>query len=395
MNYAEIEAADQLRGRTSLDRCVLQGLDLSAEAVDWAAVAVTRQTFFLGCRLRPEDEAGLRTRGAVFFPRFEELPYDPYRARLYDTAELMAGYDGRLFESAADQKIYRAFKDERTIVDALSEALHDQHMEDALGDFEDREVPDRFPRGVVGIMGGHAMHRGEAPYREIARLAHRLAREGFLILTGGGPGAMEAANLGAFLAGHDEAVVADACSALAPHADYRDSAPYHAAAQEVIRRFAPVEARDWGFAPASSTVSAPSPAAAPRGAGWSLAIPTWVYGHEPTNLFASHVAKMFQNSVREAGLVRIAKAGLVFAEGKAGTLQEIFTDTVENYYAERPQDMRPMAFWPRLYWTETVPVLECLDRLALAGGKRFVDRVRAFDAIDEIVDFLKSPPRSP
>jgi len=391
VSYTEIEATDQLGGRTSLDRCVLQGLDLSAEAVDWTAVEVTRRTFFLGCRLRPEDEAGLRARGAVFFPRFEELPYDPYRARLYDTAELMAGYDGRLFESA-DQKIYRAFKGERTIVDALSEALHDQHMEDALGDFEDREVPTRFPRGVVGIMGGHAMHRGEAPYREIARLAHRLAREGFLILTGGGPGAMEAANLGAFLAGHDEAVVAEACSALAPHADYRDSAPYHTVAQDVIRRFAPLEARDWGFTPAPTTPSGASPAAARR-AGWSLAIPTWVYGHEPTNLFASHVAKMFQNSVREAGLVRIAKAGLVFAEGKAGTLQEIFTDTVENYYAERPEDMRPMAFWPRRYWTETVPVLECLDRLALAGGgKHFVKRVRSFDAIDEIVTFLKSPP---
>jgi hypothetical protein len=124
-----------------------------------------------------------------------------------------------------------------------------------------------------------------------------------------------------------------------------------------------------------------------------LAIPTWVYGHEPTNLFASHVAKMFQNSVREAGLVRIAAAGLVFAPGKAGTLQEIFTDTVENYYATRTEDRSPMAFWPRAYWTDTVPAIECLHRLAAAGGgNRFIHRVRAFDAIGDIVGFLKDPP---
>jgi predicted Rossmann-fold nucleotide-binding protein len=254
-----------------------------------------------------------------------------------------------------------------------------------MADFEEREALARFPRGIVGIMGGHALHRGERPYLEIARLAHRLAREGFLVLTGGGPGAMEAANLGAFLAGHDECALADACATLAPSPDYRDSAPYLAAAQEVVRRFAPVEAQLWGFAPSPVT-------GAPR-AGWSLAIPTWVYGHEPTNLFGSHVAKMFQNSVREAGLVRIARAGLVFAAGKAGTLQEIFTDAVENYYAERPEDMCPMAFWPRRYWTETVPALPCLERLAEAGGgKRFVRRVRAFDAVDDVVGFLLDPP---
>jgi len=233
-------------------------------------------------------------------------------------------------------------------------------------------------------MGGHAMHRGEPAYAEISRLAHRLAREGFLVLTGGGPGAMEAANLGAFLAEHPESALAEALGILALHRDFKDAVPYHDVAQAVIRRFAPHEAKEWGFTPS---------ARGPGSAGWSLSIPTWVYGHEPTNLFASHVAKMFQNSVREAGLVRIAEGGLVFAEGKAGTLQEIFTDTVENYYAARPEEMRPMAFWPRRYWTETLPVLDCLVRLALAGGgKRFVERVRAFDSVDDIVAFLKDPP---
>jgi predicted Rossmann-fold nucleotide-binding protein len=388
VTYTEIEAIHQLQGRTSLDHCVLQGLDLTGEPVPWAAIEVTSRTFFLGCRLRPGDETDLRARGAVFFPRFGELPFDPYRARLYDTAELLFGYDGQGFESATDQKIYLGFRKDRSIVDTLAQALHDHHMEDALGNFVDQQVTRRYPRGIVGIMGGHAIRRSESSYEEIARLSHRLTREGFLVLTGGGPGAMEAANLGAFLVGHDEAEVANACANLAPQADFHASGPYHAVAQEVIRRFAPEDAREWGFTPSVDSPAAPGPRA-----GWSLAIPTWVYGHEPTNLFASHVAKMFQNSVREAGLVRIATAGLVFAPGKAGTLQEIFTDTVENYYATRPEDRSPMAFWPRAYWTDTVPAIECLHRLAAAGGgNRFVRRVRAFDAIGDIVGFLKDPP---
>jgi hypothetical protein len=104
VTYTEIEAIHQLQGRTSLDHCVLQGLDLTGEPVPWAAIEVTSRTFFLGCRLRPGDETDLRARGAVFFPRFGELPFDPYRARLYDTAELLFGYDGQGFESATDRR---------------------------------------------------------------------------------------------------------------------------------------------------------------------------------------------------------------------------------------------------------------------------------------------------
>jgi predicted Rossmann-fold nucleotide-binding protein len=48
-------------------------------------------------------------------------------------------------------------------------------------------------------MGGHATTRSSPEYRNIVHLARLLARSGFLVMTGGGPGAMEAANLGAYL----------------------------------------------------------------------------------------------------------------------------------------------------------------------------------------------------
>jgi predicted Rossmann-fold nucleotide-binding protein len=385
----EIDAVAELAGRRSLDRCVLQGLDLTAIRPTFADVEVTARTFLLGCRLRPEDEALLRRRGAIVFPRLPELPYDPWRGTLYSTAELMAGYDGRDFEeTAADQRIYRSFLDTRRVhsaVDQLAQRLHDASLEDALADFlEDRAGAP--PGGVVGIMGSHRTERGTPEFADVARLARRLSTRGFLVVTGGGPGAMEAANLGAFLSPQPEGALDDALALLAAQPGAGPPVPpgYLASAQEILRRFAPAAAAEWGFR------AGPSPGAS--GAGWSLAIPTWTYGHEPSNLFSSHVAKLFQNSVREEGLVTVATAGLVFAPGRAGTCQEAFTDAVQNYYATDPAEMLPMAFFPRSYWTETVPVVPCLERLAAAGRRPFARRVKAFDDLDAIVAFLESPP---
>ena len=69
----------------------------------------------------------------------------------------------------------------------------------------------------------------------------------------------------------------------------------------------------------------------PDGAA-SLAVPTWFYGHEPTNQFATHIAKYFANSIREDGLLALATRGVVFAPGSAGTVQEVFQDATQNHY---------------------------------------------------------------
>ncbi len=67
----------------------------------------------------------------------------------------------------------------------------------------------------------------------------------------------------------------------------------------------------------------------------TLGIPTWHYGHEPPNVFATAIAKYFRNSTREATLLEVCDAGIVFLPGLAGTVQEIFQDACENYYADR------------------------------------------------------------
>jgi predicted Rossmann-fold nucleotide-binding protein len=167
-------------------------------------------------------------------------------------------------------------------------------------------------------MGGHAVPRGSGPYRIAAELAWRLAAAGRLIVTGGGPGVMEAANLGSFFAARPAAELSAAVDALAVAPDFLDHDPYTAAALAVRRAFpAPPDAvRD----------------VAGRLALGGLALPTWLYGHEPANLFAGQIGKYFSNAVREDSILRLSRGGIVFAPGWAGTVQEIFQAATKTFY---------------------------------------------------------------
>lgn len=74
----------------------------------------------------------------------------------------------------------------------------------------------------VGIMGGHSMRRDDPAYAEVAHLCRELARSGFVVATGGGPGAMEAANLGAHFANLTDQELNEALSILAAAPTYDD-----------------------------------------------------------------------------------------------------------------------------------------------------------------------------
>ena len=82
----------------------------------------------------------------------------------------------------------------------------------------------------------------------------------------------------------------------------------------------------------------------------NLAIPTWFYGHEPSNLFATAIAKYFSNSLREDGLLAISLHGIVFAPGSAGTRQEIFQDATQNHYGTFDY-FSPMVFLDKDFYT--------------------------------------------
>jgi uncharacterized protein (TIGR00730 family) len=60
-------------------------------------------------------------------------------------------------------------------------------------------LSDAYP--AVSVFGSARVPEDDPCYQEGLRLGRRLAEEGFTVITGGGPGAMEAANRGAYEAG--------------------------------------------------------------------------------------------------------------------------------------------------------------------------------------------------
>ncbi|NNF05532.1 MAG: hypothetical protein HKN21_02110, partial [Candidatus Eisenbacteria bacterium] len=296
------ELMTHLDAKTSLSSIAVQGLDLTnlSEAIKRVEVD---GALFMGCVISDELLCHLHRSGALVFPELPDLPFKPYRPTLYTPEELFAEFDPKepcTYCRTPDARIYRHWHNSGrdqpdNILTTLSRRLHDHAISDGIDDFLKSVAKDRL---VVAIMGGHSMERSEEAYLEIARLARNMTREGLLLASGGGPGAMEATHLGAWFADREEADLDDAVAHLAQAGSYRDY-DWLARAFEVKAKYP---------APGENHVS--------------LGIPTWLYGHEPPNPFATHIAKYFANSVREDGLVTIAKGGIVFAPGSAGTIQE-------------------------------------------------------------------------
>ena len=98
----------------------------------------------------------------------------------------------------------------------------------------------------------------------------------------------------------------------------------------------------------------------------SLGIPTWLYGHEPSTPFATHIAKLFMNSVREDMILSVAIGGIIYTPGGAGTLQEIFQDAAQNHYLSLGFPS-PMIFIGKQFWTDDVPVWPLIQYLVATG----------------------------
>jgi predicted Rossmann-fold nucleotide-binding protein len=210
-------------------------------------------------------------------------------------------------------------------------------------------------------MGGHAAQRGSADYAQAALLGRMLARDGHVVATGGGPGAMEAANLGAYLSQADDGALQGALETLASVPGFRPSVS--------------------AWARAAAAVVERNPGGTP-----SLGIPTWFYGHEPPNYFATHIAKYFANAVREAILLELCHGGIVFLPGAAGTVQEIFQDACENYYAADAK-VTPMVLVGKHHWEHQYPAWPMLR--SLAAGRSMEGRIFLVDSVEDAAAVLR------
>lgn len=275
------------------------------------------------------------------------VPYDVTRHELYNADDL---YHGIARGDYYDQRVYTHYilhgKEASCPEEQMARTLHDYCIQKAMRSF--LELYSR--RHVVGVMGGHGLLRTEPMYRQIVLLSKALTERGFLMVTGGGPGAMEATHLGAWLAGRTAEEVENALSMLKPYPSFREGG-WLSSALDVMRLFPQKKI------PYKDRM---------RYRYESLGIPTWLYGHEPSTPFATHIAKYFDNSIREDAVLTVSYGGIIFTPGAAGTMQEIFQDAVQNHYISLGLSS-PMIFFGKDFWMHEMPVYPFLEDMIGRG----------------------------
>ncbi|HEX9164025.1 MAG TPA: hypothetical protein VF980_20125 [Thermoanaerobaculia bacterium] len=370
--------ADWLASPSRTNDVVFQSVDLTPYEQALLALDL-RGCVFIGCRMSAKLSEHIGTFKCLNIPPFPGKPFDPFRVSLYTPEELLNGFDPSRPESyleTLDAIIYAHYKDPDNcgVDDVLARRIHDFSIADALDD----NLAGWAGSGVVGVMGGHSVPRGAKPYVDVAKLCRVLAREGFLIVSGGGPGVMEAANLGVYLAPHPDDALDVAMREL-------EVVPVHDDPRYLVASYRVREL----FPPPSEHVYR------------SVGVPTWFYGHEQPNVFATYLAKYFENSVREEGLLAIAARGVIFAEGSAGTLQEIFQNACQVYYRTYRRTATPMILFGTDYWNppgdgtagrskKVYPLL-----LKLAKEEGFANLVCVTDSIEDIANMIRNPPPPP
>jgi predicted Rossmann-fold nucleotide-binding protein len=389
-----LEALERWLKSDPIEPATIQSLDLSGMEAAFETVCLTGSVF-LGCKLGPGLAAKIHFEGAGLVSELAVLPpaLPAFAPGIYTVADLYEGMadDGSNWEKTPDYQGFTFFNKEANVPKQLSPA---QSIAARLHDTVQQQAVEQFlkDRDVVAIMGGHDFKRvldlkdkaaGKADvYWDCVSIAKSLTEKGFLVLTGGGPGLMEAGNLGALLANSDDNLVSEVRAILSNHSF--ESKEWRASAMAARKKILGA----WSTQPPPEK--------------FSLGIPTWLYGHEPPNLFASHQSKMFYNSLREDGLVTLANGGIIFFEGNGGTVQEVFQDLTQNYYLGKGQAPTPMVFynaggyWDRscndLSWptdnpmSKRKPLLPLVKQLAIE--KRFSSAVMVTDRPDVAIQFL-------
>ncbi len=292
---------------------------------------------FLGCVI-PENLNSKISKDCLIFPNIE-APYNPFINSLYTPKTLFGNYEygkPESYEKTLDKIVYNHYiktgKAAEDIKETLSRRLHDHSITNALYEF----ISQYDEKKLVAIMGGHNLARNDKNYLEIAKISKKLTEAGYLMISGGGPGAMEATHVGAWIAGKNDNDLIKAVKILSEAPNYTDK-NWLDKSFEVLKLY-------------------------PKTVYESLGVPTWLYGHEPPSPFSTKIAKYFANSVREDGLLTIAKGGIIFTPGSAGTVQEIFQEVTQNHYLSFGY-ASPMVFLNTNFWTNTIPILPFFDKM--------------------------------
>ena len=343
-----------------IEEVAIQSLNLS-DIEDLILSVNFSKCLFLGCVMSNDLLHHLLPDNFIF--PLLEVPFNTYPNRLYSKETLYNGFDYKVpqsYSNTFDKIVYDYYQQslkKKSIRDTLAQRLHDHSITDSLHEF----IVNYDERRLVAIMGGHKVKRTDHMYIQVARLSKTLTENGYLMLSGGGPGAMEATHLGAWMAGRSDKDLLESAAILAEAPDHSD-VNWLAKSFRVIEKY-------------------PDPLYN------SLGIPTWHYGHELPTPFATHIAKYFENSVREEGLLAIAKGGVIFTPGSAGTIQEVFQDLAQNHY-ESYGYASPMIFLNVEFWTTARPIFPIIQQMSDNGDLMNLN-LGLYDYNEEVLEHLK------
>lgn len=302
--------------------------------------------------------------GQIISEYLHKVPFIVDPQEMYSASQLYAGLDlsePATFPQCYDQQVYNHFLSQGKVTDnpleALARNLHDFCIMQSA-----KRMLARYDKcKVVAVMGGNAMRRDEMAYEKIARISKGLTEQGSLMVSGGGSGAMEATGFGAWMAGRGEDEFADALSRLKA-VPAQEDVDYLQVSFSIIRDY-------------------------PQTQYSNLSIPTWLYGHEWTSPFATHIAKLFENSVREDTLLTVAYGGIIYAPGRAGTIQEVFQEAVQNHYLTFGF-ASPMVFLDTEFWSKTTPFYPLLVDLLEKGIYKNL-LLSLTDDVEEVIRIIR------
>jgi hypothetical protein len=288
-------------------------------------------------------------------PNIQSAPTD-----LYTLDQLTEGFDPtkprsilRTLSFRQYQGYYPIRKSATDLSRVRKASIHDAHISEAL-----YRYLQTIRKRPIGFMGGHGESRSTPAYEAIARLARVIAQAGFLVVSGGGPGIMEAAHAGAFFANASDAEFDAILLRLA--ATNPSSIPHGTEGKILLNDDGTRNAEgdpDYVKALFNWYLAADNIRKSYTGLpGDSLAVSTWQYGEEPVMPFATAYAAYFENSIREQSLVRESRAGIVYGRGKGGTVREIFQDVEENFGLKDINIFTPMILFDLGgYWNPPKP----------------------------------------
>lgn len=302
--------------------------------------------------------------GQIISEYLHKVPFIVDPQEMYSASQLYAGLDlsePATFTQCYDQQVYNHFLSQGKVTDnpleALARNLHDFCIMQSA-----KRMLARYDKcKVVAVMGGNAMRRDEMAYEKIARISKGLTEQGSLMVSGGGSGAMEATGFGAWMAGRGEDEFAEALSRLKA-VPAQEDVDYLQVSFSIIRDY-------------------------PQTQYSNLSIPTWLYGHEWTSPFATHIAKLFENSVREDTLLTVAYGGIIYAPGRAGTIQEVFQEAVQNHYLTFGF-ASPMVFLDTEFWSKTTPFYPLLVDLLEKGIYKNL-LLSLTDDVEEVIRIIR------